>query len=289
MVTTLTPGHPIRRAPVASEATSPSGSDAAGLPGAPAPVPSGRLTGRIALISGGGGGIGCAIAQLFVAEGASVVVTDIAESDAKDVADGLGTRAEHALLDVRDPAAWAAAVEAGTARFGAPPDILVTGAGVMVPGAAETTSVEDMRFAYDVNVLGVLHGIQAVVPGMRMLGRGSIVAITSMGGVSFGVPQMSPYSASKAAATALVQSAAGELGHAGIRVNAILPGQIDTPMSRAAGGSASAEFFTKMPIPRIGLPRDIAYAALYLASDESAWVTGTKFLVDGGMIAGPGL
>jgi 3alpha(or 20beta)-hydroxysteroid dehydrogenase len=192
-------------------------------------------------------------------------------------------------LDVRKPEDWASAVDTTQFRFGAPPDILVQAAGVMVAGAAESASVADMQFAFDVNVLGVMHGIQAVTPGMRAAGRGSIVAITSMGGVSFGVPQQTPYCASKAAATALVQCAALELGPARIRVNAIVPGQVDTPMSRGAATSAPASFFEKMPVPRMGQPRDIAQAALFLSSDESSWITGTKFLVDGGMQAGPGL
>lgn len=249
----------------------------------------GRLAGRIALVSGGGGGMGRAIAQLFVAEGAFVLVGDVAESSAKEVSDSLGPRVEHAALDVRDPADWTAAVELCRARFGAAPDVLVQAAGVMVSGTAESAPETDFRFAFDVNVLGVVYGIQAVVPGMRAAGGGSIVAITSMGGVTFGVPGMTPYCASKAAATAVAQSAALELGHDGIRVNAIVPGQVDTPMSRSALGSAPDAFFANMPIPRIGQPRDIARAALFLASEESSWITGTKFLIDGGMDAGPGL
>jgi 3alpha(or 20beta)-hydroxysteroid dehydrogenase len=253
------------------------------------PRPGGRLSGRVVLISGGGGGCGRAVAQLFVSEGAFVVVGDLEQSDAKAVTDSIASAAEPVALDVRSPSDWAKAVDAAKDRFGAPPDILVQCAGVMVAGAAESASEQDMRFAFDVNVLGVMYGIQAVVPGMRAAGRGSIVAVTSMGGVSFGVPQQTPYCASKAAATALVQCAALELGHSRIRVNAIVPGQIDTPMSRNAATSAPDSFFENMPVPRMGQPRDIANAALYLAGDESSWITGTKFLVDGGMDAGPGL
>ncbi|WP_433502933.1 SDR family NAD(P)-dependent oxidoreductase [Pseudonocardia halophobica] len=249
----------------------------------------GRLEGRIALISGGGGGIGRTIAQLFVSEGASVVVADLEMSSVKEVADALGAAAEPVVLDVRDPEAWATAVDAARDRFGAPPDVLVQSAGVNINGGVEEATVEDMHFAFDINVVGVLHGIQAVAPGMKASGRGSIVAVTSMGGVSYGVPGNAAYCASKAAATALVQCAALDLGPSRIRVNAIVPGQVDTPMSRASATSAPHSFFEKMPVPRMGQPRDIAQSALFLASEESSWITGTKFLVDGGMDAGPGL
>ena len=253
------------------------------------PAAGGRLTGRIALIAGGGGGIGRAVAQLFVSEGAAVVVGDLEMATAKTVADSLGPNAEAVALDVRNPADWAAALDATRNHFGAPPDVLVQSAGVMVAGRVDSVAEADMRLAFDVNVLGVLNGIQAVTPGMRAAGRGSIVAITSMAGVTFGVPDQAPYCASKAAATALVQCAALDLGPDRIRVNAIVPGQVDTPMSRSAATSAPASFFERMPVPRIGQPRDIAQAALDLASDESSWVTGTKLLIDGGMVAGPGL
>lgn len=249
----------------------------------------GRLAGRIALITGGGGGIGGAIAQLFVREGAHVVVADVSKSGAKTVSDSLGTMAEHVVLDVRHAADWTAAVDVCRDRFGAPPDILVQAAGVMVSGTVESTDEDQMRFAFDVNVLGVMHGIQAVAPGMRAAHRGSIVVITSMGGVAFGVPGMAPYCVSKAAGTAIAINAALELGHDGIRVNALVPGQVDTPMSRAAVGSAPESFFAGMPVPRMGQPHDMAQAVLFLASDESAWITGTKFLIDGGMAAGPAL
>jgi 3alpha(or 20beta)-hydroxysteroid dehydrogenase len=255
-----------------------------------APRPNdGRLLGRNVLVSGGAGGIGRAIVELFVAQGASVLVGDVDESNARRLSDRLGPSVECVVLDVRNPAQWHAAIEAGRARFGTAPNVLVHAAGVMVSGAAESASESDMRLAFDVNVLGVLYGIQAVVPAMRAARSGSIVAITSMGGVTFGVANLTPYCASKAAATAVATCAALELGHAGIRVNSIIPGQVDTPMSRSTSSSAPAEFFASLPIPRIGQPIDIARAALFLACDESSWITGTKLVVDGGMDAGPGL
>jgi NAD(P)-dependent dehydrogenase (short-subunit alcohol dehydrogenase family) len=246
----------------------------------------GRLHQRVAIVSGGGGGIGRAIAQLFVSEGASVIVADLPESEAKSVAQSLGPAAEFVALDVRDPAQWRHAVETCQAHFGTTPDILVQAAGIMVLGASDTCDPKDVLHALDVNALGGLHGIQAVAPGMRAGRRGSIVVITSMAGMTYGVAGMAPYAMSKAAAGALARTAALDFAGSGVRVNNIVPGQIDTPMSRAVG-AVNDEFFRKMPIPRVGQPRDIASAALFLASDESSWMTGTEMLVDGGMEAGP--
>ncbi|WP_433228539.1 SDR family NAD(P)-dependent oxidoreductase [Actinomadura formosensis] len=245
----------------------------------------GRLDGRVAIVSGGAGGIGQGVAGLFVAEGASVMVCDLPESEGKAFAQSLGPAAGYTALDVRDPRQWRNAVEACTAQFGAEPDILVQTAGIMVFGPIDTGDPEQFRTAFEVNVMGTLNGIQAVAPGMRRGGRGAIVVVTSMAGVTFACKAMGPYAASKAAASSLVRTAALDFAGTGIRVNSIVPGQIDTPMSRAAG--VTAEFFEQMPIPRIGQPRDIANAALYLSSDESSWVTGTDLLVDGGMEAGP--
>nr|WP_286131478.1 MULTISPECIES: SDR family oxidoreductase [Actinomycetes] len=247
----------------------------------------GRLFGRVALVGGGGGGIGRAVAQLFVSEGASVVVADRPESDGKSVAESLGIHGEFAEVDVRSSSDWAAAVDLSQSRFGTPPDIFVQVAGVMVGGAVDSATEESVRLALDVNAVGNFLGIQAVIPGMKGQRRGSIVIVTSMAGVSYGVAGLTPYSMSKAAASALVQCAALDLGKHGIRVNSVVPGQIDTPMSRNAGVSPDPSFFAKMPIPRVGQPRDVAHAALYLSSDESSWVTGTHLLVDGGMDAGP--
>ncbi|GAB7007517.1 glucose 1-dehydrogenase [Nocardioides sp. AN3] len=245
----------------------------------------GRLHGRTAIVSGGGGGIGRAVAQLFVSEGASVLVCDLPESDAKAVAQSLGPAAEYHPLDVCDPAQWQAAVTTCLDHFGATPDILVQAHGVMVMGSSDSCDPADVRRAFEVNTLGVLHGIQAVGRPMRRGQRGSIVVVTSMAGVTYGVAGMAPYAISKAAAGALVRNAALDFSGSGVRANHVVPGQIDTPMSRKAGVPDS--FFDRMPIPRSGQPRDIARAALYLASDDSSWVTGTEILVDGGMEAGP--
>ena len=248
----------------------------------------GRLRGRIAIVTGGGGGIGRAVGQLFLAEGASVMLADLASSDGKKVAEDLGPNAEFTPLDVRDPQQWKAVVDATVDRFGYPADILVSTAGLMITGASDTADPAEFQRAFDVNAMGALHGIQAVGPGMRQMKKGAIVLISSMAGATYAVPGMAPYSMSKAALSILARSAALDFSGSGVRVNSVVPGQIDTPMSRAAGVLApDSPFWQKMPIQRTGYPRDIAQAVLYLASDESSWVTGTEILVDGGMEAGP--
>jgi 3alpha(or 20beta)-hydroxysteroid dehydrogenase len=258
-------------------------------PSAASPAGYGRLRGAVALIAGGGGGMGQAIARLFVREGAGVVVADLSTSDAKKVAESLGAAGEYAELDVREPAQWQRAVEACHTHFGTPPDILVVSSGLMVCAPIDTCSTDEMQLAYEVNTVGPVLGIQAVAPAMRQRGKGAIVVITSLGGVGFGVPGMAPYVMSKAALGAAVKCAALDFAGSGIRVNNIVPGQIDTQMSRNAGVSAGVELFSHMPIPRVGLPRDIAGAAVFLASDESSWMTGAELVVDGGMNAGPSL
>jgi NAD(P)-dependent dehydrogenase (short-subunit alcohol dehydrogenase family) len=245
----------------------------------------GRLRGRIAIVSGGAGGMGRAITSLFVAEGASVMVADLPESEGKAVAQSLGPTADFTPLDVRDPDQWKATAEGCRVRFGAPADVLVHAAGVMVLGSIDDCSPDDVERAFRVNVLGTVHAIQTVAPAMRKARKGSIVVITSMAGVTFGCAGMAPYAASKAGMGALVKCAALDFAGSGIRINQVVPGQIDTPMSRSVGVPESV--FDRMPIPRIGQPRDIAQAALFLASDESGFVTGTELLVDGGMEAGP--
>ncbi|MCE0763552.1 SDR family oxidoreductase [Pseudonocardia kujensis] len=178
----------------------------------------GRLAGRIALVTGGGGGCGRAIAQLFAAEDAFVLVADAAESNAKETSDSLDVAAEYAALDVRSTDDWAAATNLCRNRFGAPPDVLVNAADVMVDEATESAADDDTRLAHDVNAHGVADGSQAVTPGMR--------APTD--------PAASWCCASKAAAAA-----------------------------------------------------DIDHASPYFTSQESNWVTGTKFVIDGGMNTGP--
>ena len=246
-----------------------------------------RLHGRVALVTGGARGIGAAIAARFVRAGASVLVTDVVDEDGTTLAKTLGSVAAYEHLDVRERDDWIAAVGRCTARFG-PVTMLVHNAGVMTAGSVASCDVEQLRLAYDVNVLGVVLGTQACLAGMRDAGGGSIVVVSSIASISVG-PGFVPYALSKAANAAFARVAARELGHLKIRVNSLHPGGVETPMNSGEEFAALDKdaWFGRMAIPRIGRAEEIADAALYLASDESSYVTGTQLVVDGGQLLGP--
>jgi 3alpha(or 20beta)-hydroxysteroid dehydrogenase len=242
-----------------------------------------RLEHKIALVSGGGRGIGRAIAERFVAEGASVMVGDVELPER-----GAEKRLCFGTLDVRDRDSWKALVAQCAETFGAP-DVLVNNAGVMIPSAIADTDGSDYRTSFDVNVLGAVFGMQAVIPGMRDHG-GSVVIVSSTASM-VGAAGFASYAASKAANMSLAKSAAIELGPLGIRVNSLHPGGVKTPMSQgpAFDGFDQDAFYARFPIPRIAQPEEIAGAAAFLASDDSGFATGSQFFIDGGQLAGPAL
>ncbi|OLT09023.1 hypothetical protein BJF78_06755 [Pseudonocardia sp. CNS-139] len=244
----------------------------------------GRLAGRIAIVSGGARGIGRAIAERFVQEGAKVVVGDLLDDELKQVeADGLV--AEH--LDVRERSDWKRVVDRCIAEFG-PPNVLVNNAGVMLAAGIADTDGSEFRNSFDVNVLGAVFGLQAVIPSMRDGGGGSAIIVSSTAAV-VGAAGLAPYAASKAANMSLAKSAALELGPLGIRVNSLHPGGVETPMSQGPlfDGFDQDAFYSRLPIPRIAQPAEIAGAAVFLASDDGGFATGSAFFVDGGQLAGP--
>ena len=248
---------------------------------------SGRLAGRVALVTGAARGIGAATARRFAAEGACVVAADVLDDEGGAVAAELGERGLYVRLDVRDQGEWERAVRAAGERFAGALTILVHNAGVMTRGTAAYADEAAMRFAFEVNVLGPALGTSACVPGMRAAG-GAIVFVSSIASLTGGGGFL-PYASSKAANAAYARCAARELGPLGIRVNSLHPGGVETAMNSGPDFAAldHDEWFGRMPIPRIGRPDEIADALLYLVSDESSYVTGASLIVDGGQVLGP--
>jgi 3alpha(or 20beta)-hydroxysteroid dehydrogenase len=248
----------------------------------------GRLDGKVALISGASRGIGAATARLFVSEGAEVLMGDVLDPEGEVVAKELGAAAAAFMhLDVTNSASWQRAVATCKEHFGAP-SALVNCAGVMMVGPIDSAPIEQFERAFRVNVLGTVLGIQAVVPEMRANGGGSIVVMSSATGL-VGTYGLSAYAASKAGNALIAKCAAIELGADGIRVNSVHPGGIDTPMSNQPefSGMDKEGWYSTMPIQRIGQPEEIARLLLFLASDETSFSTGSEFIADGGMLAGP--
>jgi 3alpha(or 20beta)-hydroxysteroid dehydrogenase len=246
-----------------------------------------RLAGRVALITGGAGGIGSATARMFVAEGAQVVLADVAVERATAVAADLGPAATATPLDVREPDQWSAAVQTALAHFGRL-DVLVNNAGVWRIGTIADVALEDVRLCFEVNQLGPLLGMRAAAPALRESGEGAIVNISSGAGMA-GFPGQIAYSAKKWALRGMTKTAAIEFGGPrGIRVNSVHPGAVATEMI-AAVAAHNEHAFDRNPVPRVAQPEEIAALVTYLASTESAYVTGAEFVIDGGLLAGPAL
>ncbi len=239
-------------------------------------------------MTGGASGIGEATVRLFTAEGATVIIADIDIGAGDRLAAEIGPSALARQLDVTREADWSACLEDVIARFGRV-DILVNNAGMGIGGPVVNEPVDGHRRTLDVNVTGVWLGIRAVVPTMKTQGNGSIVNISSIDGL-VGVSQLTTYVGSKFAVTGMTKSVALELGEYGIRVNAIHPGFIATPMfNRAVPGKNRRyeDAISRQPITRPGTPDEVARAILFFSSDESSYCTGSSLVVDGGHTAGP--
>jgi len=245
-----------------------------------------RLEGKIALISGGARGIGAATARLMAREGATVVIGDILRKD------GLGTEAEiseaggEALfvsLDVTSEADWNAAVSVTVTKYGKL-DILVNNAGISSRTGVEETTVESWDQVMDINAKGVFLGTKVAIPEMRKAGGGSIINISSIYGI-VGSGASSAYHAAKGAVRVFTKAAAIQYAKDGIRVNSVHPGFVDTPMTEAHHGIPSVRQArtSQTPLGRLGVSEDIAPGILYLASDQSSFVTGSELVIDGGM------
>jgi 3alpha(or 20beta)-hydroxysteroid dehydrogenase len=248
-----------------------------------------RLADKVAIVTGAARGSGAAIAARFVAEGATVVVADVLDDRGRATVAALGAGARYVHCDVAREDDWSALVATTDGV-----DILVNNAGVLHLSAIEDTSVDTVRHVFEVNELGPFLGIKAVIPTMRARGGGSIVNISSIDGV-FVTPGTAAYAASKFAVRGLTKTAALELGRFNIRVNAIcpaagnpemvagaLPPDFDFNAVRESGGTDRH----RAPLGRRGRMEDVADAAVFFASEESAFVTGADLVVDGGISAG---
>ena len=245
----------------------------------------GRLEGKVALISGASKGQGEAEARLFLAEGAAVVLGDVLDTEGEAVAASLGDRARYVHLDVTNEDDWKQAVRTAGDTFGGL-DVLINNAGIIRIGMMADVSLDEYMSVINVNQIGCWLGMKSASAVMRS--GGSIINISSMNGVIPGAGIMS-YVASKFAIRGMTKAAALELGPKGIRVNSIHPGAILTDMARAGLAGIPGNPLAKLPIPRIGEPEEVARLALFLASDESSYSTGSEFVIDGGWLITPAL
>ena len=248
----------------------------------------GRLSGKVALISGGSRGQGEAEAKLFSSEGAKVVLGDILDSEGLAVTSEINESGGEALyvhLDVTSKDDWDSAVKQTLDNFGGL-DILVNNAGISQRKLVHETTVDEWDRVQDINSKGVFLGTKAVIPAMRAGGGGSIVNISSIAGI-VGLTSSASYSASKGAVRLLTKSTAVQYGPERIRCNSVHPGFIDTEMNRAwlEDEEIRAERLKMTPLNMFANSHDVALAVLYLSSDESRYVTGAELVIDGGIIA----
>ena len=245
-----------------------------------------RLDGKIALITGAAKGQGEVEAKLFAREGAQVILSDILDADGSKVESEiteLGGDALYKRLDVSSENEWASISQFIEDKYGRL-DILLNNAGASVRNSGMDISMEDWDLMMNVNAKGVFLGTKYCVPIMQKSGGGSIINISSIAGIA-GRPMASPaYAASKGAVRVFTKSTAGRFAADGIRANSIHPGPIDTDMIRAVTTTeTSADAFKNIPLGRLGQPEDIAYGALFLASDESSFITASELVIDGGV------
>jgi 3alpha(or 20beta)-hydroxysteroid dehydrogenase len=238
----------------------------------------GRLDGKVALITGGARGQGAAEGRLFAAEGAQVYLTDVRSEEGAKTAAEAG--AEFVTHDVTSPDQWGAVVEQVVGEKGRL-DVLVNNAGILHWATMTGTRLEDWDRIVAVNQTGVLLGMQAVAPQMMSQRSGSIINISSIGGMRGSGPCFA-YGATKWAVRGMTKGAAQELGPHGIRVNSIHPGLIDTPMM---ADKPLAQMAERVPLGRFASAGEVANLALWLASDESAFASGGEFVLDGGQTA----
>lgn len=246
----------------------------------------GRLDGKVAIISGGSKGQGAVEAKLFVSEGAKVLFGDILDDEGQQIESEIaetGGEATYCHLDVTSESDWESVVRLAEEKYGRL-DILVNNAGVSIRHDGMDLSGDEWDAVMNINAKGVFLGTKACIPAMQRSGGGSIVNISSIAG-NYGRPLAAPvYSASKGAVRVFTKSTAGRFSADGIRANSIHPGPIDTDMIRAATNSVSPESRVgEIPLGRLGKPEDVAFGVLFLASDESSFITASELTIDGGV------
>lgn len=260
-----------------------------------------RLEGKVAIITGGASGIGAETARTFAAHGASVMVADVQDELGQNVVDeitGAGGIAQYRTIDVASEAAWDALVKATVETYGAlqvlgniagisgrDPNMVVQTSGTAGPRLEDQT-LEQWNKVMEINATGVFLGTKAAIPSMREAGGGSIINISSICGI-VGSHANAGYHASKGAVRIFSKAAAVQYAPDNIRVNSVHPGFVDTPMTKPghSNNEVAKVRLEATLLGRFGRPEDIAMGCLYLASDESSWVTGTELVIDGGMTA----
>ena len=247
-----------------------------------------RLEGKVALISGAARGQGAVEAKLFAGQGAKVVIGDILDDLGKQVEAEIaeaGGDATYVHLDVTSEAQWNSAVQTAVDSYGKL-DILVNNAGILIRAGVEDTTEEDWDRIMDVNAKGVFLGTKAAIPAMRSAGGGSIVNISSVAGLQ-GSIQSAAYSSTKGAVRILTKSTAVQYAPENIRCNSVHPGLIYTDMTRDTIDTPEGErdWRARVPMRRLGQSEDVANGVLFLASDESSYMTGSELVIDGGITA----
>lgn len=249
---------------------------------------SGRLDGRVALVTGAASGIGKATSQRLASEGAAVVVTDLQDGAGEAVASGIrddGGRAIFVHHDVSEEAGWEAALQATKEEFGRL-DVLVNNAGIGDTAPIEETDLDEYERTIAVDQTGVFLGMKLAAPMLIDSGHGSIINVSSIFGTTGGFGASPAYHAAKGAVTTLTKNAALHWAAEGIRVNSIHPGFIDTPLLEQAKGTPFEELLVSTtPMARLGRPEEVAATIAYLAGDDASFVTGTELYVDGGYTA----
>jgi 3alpha(or 20beta)-hydroxysteroid dehydrogenase len=243
-----------------------------------------RLLGKVAIVTGGAMGQGAGISRAYVAEGAKVVIADVAKDEGQALADELGDNAHFAFHDVSDQGSWTSLIADTNERFGLV-TILANNAGILRFGSVQKMPIDEVELLFRINQLGCWLGMQSVVANMRQAGGGAIINASSTEGLG-GMANTVAYGATKFAIRGMTKGASHELGKYNIRVNSVHPGMIDTPMTRVHGGDLAMEYgASKIPLRRVGHPEDVAPLYVFLGSEESSYINGAEIAIDGGVTA----